>query len=159
MNYGMTPSRRRSWLIRPEESGDPFSAFRQQMNEMFENFYRHFELGTYEGWAPPVNVLEEEGRVCVTAELPGMEENEIEVSVKEGVLTIKGEKKEPKGYKPENYFRAERQYGRFVREIELPCEVETEKIDASCKNGVLTVMLPKSKEAEKEVKKIAVHTA
>jgi HSP20 family protein len=128
---------------------DPFAAMRQEMDKIFERFGSGFELAPFEGkaiaeWSPKVNVSETEKEVLVTAELPGIEEKDVEVTLDNGVLAIKGEKKAEKEEKNKNYHRIERSYGSFVRSIALPHEVEEEKVEATFKNGVLTVKLPKT---------------
>jgi HSP20 family molecular chaperone IbpA len=88
----------------------------------------------------------------ITAELPGMEENDIEVNVSDDVLTIKGEKKEAK----KDYYVSERHYGSFHRSFHIPDSIDTNKIEASFRNGLLTVTLPKTAQGEKKAKNIEV---
>ena len=95
----------------------------------------------------------------ITAELPGMDEKDIEVNVANGALTIKGEKKEEKEEKQKDYYVSERRYGSFERYFELPDGVDAGKIEAAFKNGVLRVTLPKTAEAQKPAKKIEVKAA
>jgi HSP20 family protein len=97
---------------------------------------------------PVVDLYKEKGEVVAQAELPGMDKNDIEISISDHMLTIKGEKKKEKEVKEEDYYRSERSYGSFVRTVELPKEVETEKARASFKNGVLEVRLPKTEKKE-----------
>jgi HSP20 family protein len=92
----------------------------------------------------------------VKAEVPGMDPKHIDISLSDGVLTIKGEKKEEKEEKEANYHLVERSYGAFSRSIRLPSEVQSDKINASYKNGVLKITLPKSEEAKKKEIKIKV---
>jgi HSP20 family protein len=102
---------------------------------------------------PVVDLYEEKDDIVVKAELPGMEKDDIEVSLTDHTLTIKGEKKKEEEVKEENFYRSERRYGSFVRTLELPAEVYTDKVKASFKNGVLEVRLPKTEEAKrKEIK-------
>ena len=91
----------------------------------------------------------------VTAELPGMDEKNVEVKLANGVLTIKGEKKE-EGEKQKDYHLSERRYGSFQRSFTVPDGVDAEKIEATFKNGVLMVSLPKTPEAQKKEKQIAI---
>jgi len=107
-------------------------------------------------WLPAVDVAETKNGVVVNVEAPGMDPKEFDISVREGTLTIRGEKKQEKVEGKENYHLVERRYGTFTRSIPLPQEVESDKISASYKNGVLTVVLPKSKEAKKKEIKIKV---
>jgi HSP20 family protein len=92
----------------------------------------------------------------VKAEVPGLEPKDIDISLTGGVLTIKGEKKQEKEEKDENYHRIERSYGTFTRSVRVPQEVQSDKIEATYKNGVLKITLPKSEEAKKKEIKIKV---
>jgi HSP20 family protein len=104
-------------------------------------------------------VVNKEKAYEITAELPGMDESNIDVKVSDGTLTIKGEKKEEKEEKEKDYYLSERRYGSFQRAFAVPDGVDTDKIDAQFKNGVLTVTLPKTAEAQKSEKKIAIKKA
>jgi HSP20 family protein len=106
------------------------------------------------GWMPAVDVFEKEDRFVVKAELPGMKEDDIDVSVVGDTLSIKGEKKTEAEIKDEDYYRCERSYGSFYRSIPIPSNVDANKIEASFEDGVLEVTLPKS--AKVKPKKIAV---
>jgi len=108
------------------------------------------------GNVPAMDVAEREHEYEVTAELPGMDEGNIEVKLSNGMLTIKGEKKEEKEEKKKDYYLSERHYGAFARSFRVPEGVDTDKIEATFKNGVLTLRLPKTPEAQKKEKKIAV---
>ena len=107
-------------------------------------------------WVPTVDVAETKNEIVVNVEIPGMDPKGFDISLSKGTLTIKGEKKQEKEGKEENYHLVERRYGTFTRSILLPQEVEGDKIRASYKNGVLTVTLPKSEEAKKKEIKIKV---
>jgi HSP20 family protein len=106
------------------------------------------------GWAPAIEVFEKEDKFVVKAELPGMKEEDIDVSVIGDTLTIKGERKAESEVKEEDYYCCERSYGSFSRSIAVPLNVDTKKIDASFEDGVLEVSLPKAPEVKP--KKIAV---
>ncbi len=108
---------------------------------------------------PAVDVTETDKTYEITAELPGMDEKNIEVKVADGVLTIEGEKQEEKEKKEKDYYLSERSFGSFQRSFKVPNGVDTDKIDATFKNGVLKVILPKSAEAQKAEKKITVKAA
>ena len=95
----------------------------------------------------------------ITAELPGLDEKNIEVKLANGVLSIKGEKREEKEEKQKDYYRRERSFGSFERSFQVPEGIDTDKIAASFKNGILSVTLPKSAEAQKQAKKIEVKGA
>lgn len=107
-------------------------------------------------WAPSLDVSETENNIVVKAEVPGLESKDIDISLTGGVLTIKGEKKQEKEEKDENYHRIERRYGTFTRTVRVPQEVQSDKIEATCKNGVLKITLAKSEEAKKKEIKIEV---
>lgn len=108
------------------------------------------------GKAPAVDLAEREKEYEITAELPGLDENNVEVKFADGLLTIKGEKREEKEEKKKDYYLSERRFGSFQRSFQLPDTVDADKIEARFKNGVLTVTLPKSPEAQKREKKIAI---
>lgn len=150
-------------LVRRQD--DPFTSFRYEMDRLFDDFFgRGFGLTPFEGGSmdrfgafnPHVDVAENDKEVKITAELPGLSEQDVEVSLSSDVLTISGEKKHEKEDKGENYYRMERSYGSFQRAISLPAEVQSDKVDATFKNGVLTVTLPKSPQAVQNRKKIAI---
>jgi HSP20 family protein len=108
------------------------------------------------GTVPAVDIVEKDQAYEISAELPGMDEKNIEVKYADGMLTIKGERDETKEEKKKDYHLSERRYGSFQRTFSLPDGVDAEKIEANFKKGVLTVTLPKSAEAQKKEKKIAV---
>ncbi len=99
---------------------------------------------------PSIDVYEEKDSVVVKAELPGMKKEDIEVNLAGENLTIKGEKKEDKEVKEDDYYRRERSYGSFLRTVSLPCEVKSDEIKASFKDGVLEVRVPKTEDAKKK---------
>ena len=103
-----------------------------------------------------VDLYEDKDEIVVKAELPGMNKDNIEVNLTDHTLTIKGEKKKEEETKQENYYRSERSYGSFVRTLELPKEVYTDKVKANFKNGILEVRLPKTEEAKVNEIKIKV---
>jgi len=105
---------------------------------------------------PAVDVVEKEKEYEIAAELPGIDEKDIEVRVADGIVTVKGEKKEQKEERAKNYHRSERRYGSFQRSFELPAGVDQEKIEAKFEKGVLTLTLPKTIEAQKKAKTIAI---
>jgi len=98
---------------------------------------------------PSLDVFEEKDEIVVKADLPGMNKDEIEVTVTENVVTIKGEKKEEE-VKEKDYYRRERSYGSFVRSVELPSEVKSDQIKANFTDGVLEIRMPKTEEAKKK---------
>ena len=158
-NQQTTPSRYR-------EEGDPFMTLHREMNRLFDDVFRGFDMapfgsigggmGRMAGW-PSVEVIENDKDVRISAELPGLDDKDVEVLMGDGVLTIRGEKKSEVEDKERAF--SERYYGRFERRIPLAWEVDEDKIDASFKNGVLTVTMPKSAHASSHVKRIAVNSA
>jgi HSP20 family protein len=107
-------------------------------------------------WLPSLDVSETKNEIVVKAEVPGMDPKDIDISLSNGTLTIKGEKKQEREKEEEDYHLVERSYGSFMRSIMLPTEVKQDKINASYKNGVLKVVLPKSEETKKKEVKIKV---
>ncbi len=99
---------------------------------------------------PSLDVYEEKDSVVVKAELPGMKKEDVEVNLVGANLTIKGEKKEDQEVKEDDYYRRERSYGSFLRTVALPCEVKSDEIKASFKDGVLEIRMPKTEEAKKK---------
>lgn len=147
-------------LIPYRQSGLP-DVFRE-MEEMTKGFWpelalRDLTTGGEMEWAPRVDVTETEKNVEVKAELPGMERKDIDITLDRGLLVIKGEKREEKEEKNRYYHRVERRYGTFCRSVRLPAEVKEEKIEATFKDGVLTVTLPKVEAEIKKVTHIDVH--
>ena len=149
----------------PARSEHPLVALHREMNRLFEDFFRGFELerfpaleSMFGGFSPRVNVVEDDKEVRVTAELPGVTEKDVEVTLTQNTLTIKGEKKEEHEEKGKSYYRAERAYGTFQRVIPLPAEVEQDKAEATFKNGVLTIRLPKTEAAREQRKRIEIKT-
>ena len=142
----------------------PFGAFQREMNKLFDDFFGGFELSPWAPverrlasvFTPHVDVSETDKEIKVSAELPGMDDKDIDVSLTRDALTIKGEKKEEKEDKGKDYYKMERSYGSFTRSIPLPVEVDTDKVQATFKKGVLEITLPKTAKAIQETKKIPV---
>lgn len=126
-----------------------FAAMQDRMNRLFGNVYLRDEDTAFRGaWTPAVDIFETENHdLVVRAELPGMGREDIEVSVENSTLVLKGEKKFDAEVKEESYRRIERSYGAFHRSFSLPNTVDTSKVSADFKNGVLTVKLPFREEA------------
>jgi HSP20 family protein len=141
---------RRQEPTRREES--ELTRFERDMDRMFERFFRGSSLApfgeTWGAFSPSVDVVETDDQIKVSAELPGLEDKDIEVSLDRGVLTISGEKSEEHREERENYYRAERTYGSFRRAIPLPTEVNEDEIEAIFQNGVLTITMPKAEKVE-----------
>lgn len=153
----------------------PFESLRREIDRVFEDFdggfwrspFRNslFDVEPFRraeatfGAVPAVDVTETDKAYEITAELPGMDEKNVDVKFANGVLSIKGEKQDEKEEKKKDYYVRERSFGSFERTFQVPDGVDTDKIEASFKKGVLTVTLPKSAEAQKSEKKIAVKAA
>ena len=135
-----------------------FEWMRRDMDRLWNSFFERGTLRSEEGgeWLPSLDVAETKNEIVVKAEVPGLEPKDIDISLSDGLLTIKGEKKHEREEKEENYHLVERSYGSFARSIRLPNEVQSDKINASYKNGVLKIVLPKSEEAKKKEIKIKV---
>ena len=133
---------------------------REEMNRLFDGFFTGWperRSGLLEGeWAPSIDVAETDEEVVVTAELPGIKQDDVDITITDDVLTLKGEKKEENEVKDKNYHRIERSYGRFQRSISLPTGVQGSKAKAAYKNGVLQVTIPKAEEAKPKQIKINV---
>ncbi len=133
---------------------DPFLAMRREMDRLFDEMTRSFGLPRTtlgEGvLAPRVDVRETEDAIVVQAELPGVEEKDVEIEFAEGVLTLRGEKKQEREEeeKEKGYYLMERSYGAFLRRVPIPAEIDEEGIGAVFDKGVLTVTLPKKPEAQ-----------
>ncbi len=137
----------------------PLQELRREIDRIWDEFFgRMRPPERWEGfeWAPAVDVSETEEAVVVRADVPGLEPENIEVHLSGNTLTIRGEKKQEKEEKKENFYRVERVYGSFLRTIELPAEVEADKVEATYKNGVLKIVLPKKAEAKGKAIKIKV---
>lgn len=143
-----------------KDNGDIFTSFQREMNQLFKKFNGDFELApVFEAdgkWLPAMDVQDTEKELVVKAELPGVQEKDIEVSVDDSSLTVKGEKKSEKEEKGKDYYRKECSCGSFLRSVQLPCEVDRDKVEATLKSGVLNIRLPKTAAAQKQARKVAV---
>lgn len=138
---------------------DPFTTLWQETSKLFENMASESNGDTIKGgFIPALHVEEDEGVLKVTAELPGMDEKDVDISLTKDALTIRGEKREETKKEEGKRYYSEVRYGSFERTIPLHFEVDTDKVEASYKKGVLTVKLPKSAQAQKEAKKISIKT-
>jgi len=146
------------WEITPWRPFE-FDRIRREMDRLWDSFLEGGPMRrAADGgeWLPSIDVSETKSDLVIKAELPGMDPKDIDISMNNGFLTIKGEKKHEREEKDENYHLVERSYGSFTRSVRLPREVQSDKITASFKNGVLRVTLPKSEEAKKKEIKIKV---
>lgn len=122
---------------------------RNEINRIFETpFASQGVSEAFNSWAPALNLYEDKDNLVVTAELPGMKKEDIDISLHDGALTIAGERKEEKQYGEQETQRAERFYGRFQRTVSLPKAVSSGDVKAAYKDGILTVTLPKAPEAK-----------
>lgn len=128
----------------------------ERMTRLFDEFFPRFgrtEVEPFGGWIPPVDIYETPEKVVIEAEVPGVEKDNIKIEYSNGVLTIKGERKLEKEVKEEDYHRLERAYGSFQRSFSIPSTIDPDKINATYKNGVLKIELPKQEKAKpKEIK-------
>lgn len=146
------------------DRNDPFRALRKQMDDVFNSWAVGFpQAGGFsgkQGFQPSIDVSETDKDITIVAELPGIEQKDIDVALVGNQLTIKGEKRsestEKKDEKGRVYHRVERSYGAFQRSMTVPFELDPAKVDAKFKDGVLTVVLPKPPEVQKQAKKIEI---
>lgn len=162
----------RSEVTKPTQAGvsrqgDIFSAMREEMDRMFERFEHGWPrlpslisrgLGR-EVILPEVDVREDEKQVTIEVDLPGVDEKDVSVTMANGILTVKGEKKSEREEKEENYYLAERSYGKFERSLTLPETIDENQIEAQFDKGVLTIVAQKRPEAVKAEKKIEIKKA
>ncbi len=135
--------------IMPRSPITELSNLRRELDRLWEDFFGAKDITPAEGiWGPAVDISETKDSLIVKAELPGMEPKDIDISLSGDTLVIKGEKKQEKEEKGENFHRVERRYGSFARTIRLPVEVDSDKIEATYKQGVLKIVLPKKEEAK-----------
>lgn len=146
----------RSLATRPIQ--DLFS-INNEMSRLFDNWYRPARYraeGENLDWAPVVDILEADEHVEIRAEIPGLSEKDVQVSVTDDVLTLRGEKTQESGENGQKYHRVERSYGRFQRSFTLPANLNPADIKAKFTNGVLTVSIPKAKEVQPKEIQISV---
>jgi HSP20 family protein len=141
----------------------PLYSLQREVNRLFDDFFRGFDMRPFRmaeekwsGFTPKMDLEETDKEYRITAELPGMEEKDVEVLLTGNSLTLKGEKKEEKEEKGQSFYHMERSYGSFHRTVPLPEGIDLKKVDADFKNGVLTVKLPKTVEAKTKSKKIPI---
>ncbi len=157
-------------MARRQDEGDPFLPLRRQMSRLFDDFFSPM-LPQLQGIVPPptldvvvsprIEVSETDKEVRITAELPGIDPQNVEVSLDDDVLTIRGEKvqQEERDDQQRNYHLTERTYGTFARYLRLPFHVEPDSIQASFRDGVLTITIPKPEEVQQKVHRIPVEAA
>ena len=145
---------------------NPLDRLQQEMNQVFDNFFRGwpsslFPRDTTQAWEnlmrPQLDIAESGQAYTITMEVPGVEEKDIEMTLSDGTLTIRGEKRYEQEDKEKQYHRVERSYGTFRRVLSLPNDADEHAIKAQFENGVLTVTVGKTAKAESSVKKIAIN--
>ncbi len=166
----LVPVRRTQGLSSFPESGafNPMLELRREMNRLFDSAFRGFGLSPFGSdtpltasvyLKPQVDISATEKEYCIAVEVPGVSEKDVKVEVANNVMTIRGEKKLEKEDKGENYYRMERAYGSFQRVLSLPEDAQHEDVQATFKNGVLTIKMPRKALPKVEVKAIEVKSA
>ena len=139
----------RSMVPWKERLPRPFGKLEEEFESMMNRFFRPEEFGlSLERFAPEVNVVESDGELEITADLPGIKQEEVNVELRDGNLWISGKKEEEKEEKGKTYHRLERRYGEYRRVIPLPTTVDEEKIEAEYQEGVLKITVPKTESAK-----------
>ena len=125
---------------------NPLARLHNEVDDLFDGFFRGLDrpFAGYKAW-PAIDVAEQDGAIVVRAEVPGTKPEDIDISVYGNTLTISGEKAETKEEKDKGYYHVETTHGTFRREINLPADVDNAKVEAACKDGVLTITLPRAK--------------
>ena len=168
-NTNLTVQREQTdnWLPAPTSFFQDPDAWMRRWDQMFDSFFNRSlgkwgmqpgasTWGSFNSFTPAINVAETDSEYRVTAELPGMDERDIELSLHRDHLTIKGEKKQEHEDSGKGYYRMERSYGTFQRTLPLPAEVDPEKVEAAFNKGVLTITLPKLPEQQSGARKISI---
>jgi HSP20 family protein len=158
--WSLFPSERRKTELAPAAAEpDPFRALQRRMDRLFDDFAGDYQWPFTNGRAgvmPSIDVHETDKDMTIEAELPGVGEKDIDVTLTDNLLTIKGEKKQESEEKKKDYHLTERSYGSFSRSMTLPFDADPGKIKADFKDGVLTIRLPKPAEVKAKTKKIAI---
>jgi HSP20 family protein len=159
----LVPSRRMPSLMPRPQSSNPFLSFRQEIDQMFDDFFGSTGLTSFADrepvMMPNIDVFETDNGLQVKVDLPGVAEDDIDVELNEDILTIRGERRSDHEESDNRRHLVERSYGFFVRSVQLPFAVDPNKVEASFDNGVLTITLPRPPEAQQRSKKIAVRRA
>lgn len=144
-------------------ASDPFLSLHREMNRLFDDTFRSFGLNTeglersfgWDGGWPKVEISDSAKKAKVTAELPGLDDNDVEILLEDGYLTIRGEKRTEKEDSDRQF--SEISYGRFERVIPVGADIDKDKVEAKFKNGRLTITLPKTEQAQSQTKRIALN--
>lgn len=144
---------------------NPVYTFQDEMNRLFHDFFGSSVPSLWEGGSqynmltPSMDVVETDKDICITTEVPGMDTKDVDISVTDQFLTIKGEKKEERSEEEGGYYRRERSYGSFQRSVALPDTADTEKVEASLHKGVLTITISKKAGAVGKSRKVEIKRA
>lgn len=168
----MSEATKKALIKKPESAVLPpafetMSRLERDMERMFHEFWRRPFLSLWDHelsgpgrmpslQMPAVDVYEDKDEVVVKAEVPGLSKEDLDVTLTESTLTLKGEKKQEEEVKEKNFYRSERSTGSFVRTIDLPTEVKTDQTKATFRNGVLEIRLPKTEEAKRKLIKVKI---
>jgi HSP20 family protein len=123
------------------------TTFRKEMDRLLDRLWDGDEIPAGVAWSPKVDFTETKETITVKAEIPGIEPKDVQLMLENGVLTLRGEKRQETEQKDERFYRMERSYGSFARSLRLPANVDATKATAMFKHGVLTIVLPKTAEA------------
>lgn len=136
-------------LVPFKRGGSDLARIHHDIEDLFNSFFRGWDapFGRRELW-PAIDIADHEDAVVVKAEVPGCKAEDIDISVRGDVLTITGEKKQTEERKEKGYYHTERSYGSFRRDLHLPDDVDPSNVEAECKDGVLTITLPKAEKAK-----------
>ncbi|MDH4200181.1 MAG: Hsp20/alpha crystallin family protein [Spirochaetia bacterium] len=143
----------------------PLMRLQHEMNHLFDGFLddfrmpARFESMLKDSFSPKLDIIEKEKEILIKADLPGVDEKDVDVSFADNSLIIKGERKEEKDEKKEDYHLVERSYGSFYRRIPMPANIDNAKIDATFKKGVLNIVIPKTADSIKNSHKINIKAA
>lgn len=162
--WGRDTSSSQAPAVYREEDRNSFLSLHREVNRLFDDVFRSFDrnlpafdsLASFGRWWPSVEITETEKEIRITAEVPGVEEKDIELVLDDGVLTLRGEKRSETEDKDKDKQFSEHFYGRFERRIPVGREIVEDEINARFRNGVLSLVLPKTEKAQSKVKRIAI---
>jgi len=134
--------------IKKRVRGD-LTRLHEEMDDLLNSFFRGCDMPFFErSRFPAIDIADNENEVVIKAEVPGCKADDVDISVHGNTLTISGEKKQEEEKKEKGYYHIERSYGSFRRDLNIPTEVDTSKVEAVCKDGILTITLPKAEKAK-----------
>lgn len=150
--------------VEPVKSLSPLEEMERRFEDLFRrpfsllgpSWFPRLRMPEMEELSPSVDILEEGGDVVIKAELPGMKKEDIDVKLTDNTIAISGEKKKEEKVEKKDFYRMERSYGSFTRSFSLPSEVQTDKVKAQFKDGILEIRIPKTEEAKKKEKKVLI---